>query len=114
MEDIEPPRLSQAALETLAVIAYLQPVTRSRIASIRGVNVESVLAKLIERDIVAEAGREQSPGQPILYRTTNEFLRVFGLKDLKELPGLEQFAATPEEVEKIRKRLGVYEQLSIE
>jgi segregation and condensation protein B len=79
-------RLSPAALETLAIIAYRQPVTRSQIEAIRGVNSEHALATLIRRGLVEEVGRQNAPGRPILYGTTFEFLRAFGLKSLDELP----------------------------
>jgi segregation and condensation protein B len=79
-------RLSAAALETLAIIAYRQPVTRSQIEAIRGVNSEHALATLLRRGLVEEVGRQNAPGRPILYGTTFEFLRAFGLKSLDELP----------------------------
>lgn len=79
-------QLSHAALETLAIIAYKQPITRAEIESIRGVKVEGVLANLLERNLVQEVGRKESPGRPILYGTTSEFLCQFGLKSLDELP----------------------------
>ncbi len=79
-------RLSPAALETLAIVAYQQPVTRSRIERVRGVNSDSVLANLELRDLVREVGRETSPGQPRLYGTTMRFLQVMGLRSLEDLP----------------------------
>ena len=85
---------SRAALETLAVIAYRQPVTRLEIEAVRGVKVEGVLATLLERDLIEEVGRREGPGRPILYGTTVEFLRYFGLKDLQSLPPLETFKDT--------------------
>ncbi len=81
--------LSQAALETLSIIAYYQPVTKARIESIRGVNTDHVLTMLLERGLIQEAGRGTGPGRPVLYATTNGFLVYFGLKDLKDLPELE-------------------------
>ncbi len=78
--------LSQAALETLAIIAYRQPVTRVDIESIRGVKVDGVVETLIKRRFIRTAGRKDAPGRPILYGTTREFLKYFGLKDLSELP----------------------------
>lgn len=81
--------LTQAAYETLAIVAYQQPVTRARIEQIRGVSADSVLAKLIEKNLVMEAGRDDTPGKPYLYETTDEFLRSFGFASLKELPRLE-------------------------
>lgn len=82
------PRLSAAALETLAIIAYRQPITRPQIESIRGVNCESVIHNLLARGLIEEAGRQDSVGHPILYRTTFEFLQYFGLTSLDELPPL--------------------------
>ena len=81
--------LSQAALETLSIIAYYQPVTKARIEAIRGVNTDHVLAMLLERGLIQEAGRGGGPGRPVLYSTTNGFLEYFGLRDLKDLPELE-------------------------
>ncbi len=83
-----PFRLSRAALETLAVIAYRQPVTRAEIESIRGVDCSGVLEGLVERRLVRIAGRRDVPGRPLVYATTPHFLEVFGLKDLKSLPTL--------------------------
>lgn len=80
--------LSRAALETLAVVAYRQPVTRSEIEDIRGVNVEGALSTLIERGLVREVGRKQAPGRPILYGTTSKFLQYFGINSLEDLPPL--------------------------
>ncbi|WP_024615983.1 SMC-Scp complex subunit ScpB [Clostridium sp. Ade.TY] len=83
--------LSQASLESLSIIAYKQPITRVDIDEIRGVKSESAIQKLLERDLVEEVGRLDVPGRPILYGTTNEFLRQFGLTSIKELPSLEFF-----------------------
>ncbi len=83
-------RLSGAALETLAVIAYRQPVTRSEIERIRGVNVDGVLQTLLRRNLVRITGREKKIGRAILYGTTREFLVSFGLKSIKELPSYEE------------------------
>ncbi|NLZ38807.1 MAG: SMC-Scp complex subunit ScpB [Firmicutes bacterium] len=80
--------LSQAALETLAIIAYRQPVTKIDIENIRGVKVDAVLNTLEKRRFIRTMGRKDAPGRPILYGTTKEFLRYFGLKDLNELPRL--------------------------
>ena len=84
-------KLSLQALETLAVIAYKQPVTAPEIAEIRGVDSGGVLASLISRKLVTTAGRKQVIGRPILYKTTKEFLLRFGLKDVAELPSMEEF-----------------------
>lgn len=81
--------LSQAAFETLAIIAYNQPVTRARIEQLRGVNSDSAVIRLVERNLIREAGRMDSPGKPMLYETTEEFLRSFGFKSPRDLPVLE-------------------------
>lgn len=80
--------LSQAALETLAIVAYKQPVTRHQISSIRGVNADGVLRALVDRGLVEEAGREATPGRPVLYATTPAFLERLGLPSLAALPSL--------------------------
>lgn len=85
-------RLSTAALETLAVIAYRQPVTRAEIEQIRGVKVERVLSNLLEKGIIREDGHKEAAGKPILYRTSYEFLKLFGLSSLEELPQLDSEA----------------------
>jgi len=87
-----PSRLSRAALETLAIIAYKQPISRVEIDAIRGVNSEAVLGTLLRRNLITIKGRSTSVGRPLLYGTTEEFLRYFGLKSLNDLP-------TPEELE---------------
>jgi segregation and condensation protein B len=81
--------LSRAALEVLAIIAYQQPVTRPQIDSIRGVNSDSVLRTLLRHGLIEEAGRSMSPGRPILYTITSDFLQYFGLNALEELPPLD-------------------------
>lgn len=83
-------RLSQAALETLAIIAYLQPVTRAQVEAIRGVNSDGVLRSLLAKGLIQEVGRLETVGRPILYGTTPFFLQYFGLSDLAELPALSQ------------------------
>jgi segregation and condensation protein B len=85
-------RLSQAALEALAVVAYEQPVSRQGVNAVRGVNSEGVLSSLQEKGLVREVGRDAQQGNAILYGTTRQFLEKFGLKDLTELPPLEEFA----------------------
>lgn len=100
-------RLSQAALETLAVIAYNQPITRAGVVSIRGVNSDSPINSLIEKGLVREAGRDASPGQPILYATTRTFLEKFGLASPADLPDLSEYAPDEESRALIRERLGV-------
>lgn len=81
-------RLTKAALETLGIVAYKQPVTRHQISSIRGVNSDGVLRALVDRGLVAEVGREETPGRPVLYGTTPEFLERLGLPSLSALPPL--------------------------
>ncbi len=88
---IPPTRLSLAALETLAVIAYKQPVTVPEIQDIRGVHASGVIKTLLDKKFVTTAGRKDVLGRPILYKTTKEFLVHFGLKDLGELPSMEEF-----------------------
>jgi segregation and condensation protein B len=81
-------RLTKAALETLSIVAYKQPVTRHQISGIRGVSSEGVLRALVDRGLVAEVGREETPGRPVLYGTTPEFLERLGLPSLSALPPL--------------------------
>lgn len=83
--------LSQASLESLAIIAYKQPITRIDIDEIRGVKSESAIQRLIEKELIKEVGRLEVPGRPILFGTTEEFLRQFGLKTLKELPSIDLY-----------------------
>jgi segregation and condensation protein B len=91
-KSLKPPmRLSLQALETLAVVAYKQPVTAPEISEIRGVDTSGVLGSLISRKLITTAGRKQVIGRPILYKTTRDFLLRFGLKDLSELPSIEEF-----------------------
>lgn len=97
------PPLTPAQAETLAIIAYLQPVSRPEIARIRGVNAESAAASLLERGIVEESGRSQFGA--VLYRTTDLFLRLFGLRSLEELPDISAFDPSPELQEELRERL---------
>src|SRR5215813_10190669 len=92
IKSLRPPlRLSMPALETLAVIAYKQPVTGPEILEIRGVQGGGVLKTLLDRKLIAAAGRKNVIGKPILYKTTKEFMIQFGLKDLSELPSLKEF-----------------------
>lgn len=83
--------LSQASIESLAIIAYKQPITRIDIDEIRGVKSESALQKLVDKNLIVEVGRLEVPGRPILYGTTDEFLRQFGLQTLRELPSLDLY-----------------------
>jgi len=91
-KSLKPPiRLSLPALETLAVIAYKQPITGPEIAEIRGVDTSGVLATLMDRKLITTSGRKAVVGRPILYKTTKEFLLRFGLSDLNEMPSVEEF-----------------------
>lgn len=98
-------RLSQAALETLAVIAYHQPVTREMVKGIRGVNSDGVISSLVDKGLVRELGRDPQHGQAIIYGTTSAFLEKFGLRSTKDLPDLEQFAPDEQSRQFIRERL---------
>ena len=91
--------LSRAALETLAIIAYQQPVTRPQIDSIRGVNSDSMMKSLLNKGLILESGRADGPGRPILYSTTPEFLQHFGLSSILEMPSLAPLAEPEEEGE---------------
>lgn len=90
--------LSQAAYEVLSIIAYKQPVTRAQIEQIRGVSSDSAIGRLMERNLISESGRLDAPGKPILYATTDEFLRCFGFKNISDLPIL---SLTPMEEQEI-------------
>jgi segregation and condensation protein B len=85
-EEPQPARLSQSSLETLAVVAYRQPVTRAEIEAVRGVSADAGVAKLLERELIAVVGRAELPGRPIQYGTTDRFLELVGVKSLEELP----------------------------
>jgi segregation and condensation protein B len=89
-------RLSRPALETLAIVAYRQPVSRPEVDAVRGVNSEAVLDSLLERRLIRIAGRKDSPGRPFLYETTREFLVAFGLRNVQELPKVEGELLVPE------------------
>lgn len=84
--------LSPAALESLSIVAYHQPVTKSSVEFIRGVNSDGPMSRLVERGLIEECGRLDAPGRPILYKTTKEFLRSFGLNTLSDLPDIEELA----------------------
>lgn len=84
--------LSQASLETLAIIAYKQPITKAQVDYIRGVKSESCFSRLVEKELIHDVGRMDGPGRPILYGTTDNFLKLFGLKSIKELPTLKPLA----------------------
>jgi segregation and condensation protein B len=100
-----PDELTPALLETLAVVAYLQPVTRAETAEVRGVSSEWALSSLEERGLVEQQGRADTPGAPIIYGTGDRFLKLFGLRSLDELPPLEEFSLQASEVEGLRSRL---------
>ena len=83
--------ISQAALETIAIICYRQPVTRTQIAEIRGVRTDSVILTLVDKGLIKEAGRLKEPGNPILYKTSEKLLEIMGINNIKDLPGLQNF-----------------------
>ncbi len=91
-------RLSKVALETLAIIAYRQPVSRAEIEQIRGVNADYAIDKLLEKELIEIAGRSPGPGKPLLYSTSGKFMDYFGLKSMEDLPQLKEFQATIEEI----------------
>ena len=88
LESRKPPKLSQPALEVLAIVAYFQPVTRAYVEQVRGVDSSYTVGLLLERGLICEAGRLNVPGRPMQFRTTKDFLRAFGLSSLEELPEL--------------------------
>ena len=94
-----PPRLSRPLMETVAIIAYRQPITRPEIEQLRGVDTGGVLETLLERRLIKIAGRKEAPGRPMVYETTDEFLELFGLKDLEGLPDLSEFREIERAVE---------------
>ena len=118
LEQRKPPMLSQPALETLAIVAYFQPVTRAYIDRVRGVDSSYTVSVLTERGLIEICGRLDVPGRPSLFRTTDAFLRTMGIRDLSELPELPDLSAS-EGVEKLQKAIeelqnaGVQEQLSL-
>ncbi len=104
LETRKPPKLSAAAMEVLTLVAYFQPVTRTYIEQIRGVDSSYTVGLLTERELIEPCGRLDVPGRPVLYRTTPGFLRAFGLKSLEELPELEELPGAlepPEAAEKV-------------
>ena len=98
-------KLSQAAMETLAIVAYLQPCTRAGVASVRGVNSDSSINSLVEKGLIREAGQADAPGSPTLYATTRGFLEKFGLRSVRDLPNLDEFAPDDATRQLIRERL---------
>lgn len=99
LENPETNTLSQAALETLAIIAYNEPITRVQVDAIRGVGSAQIIRKLVAKGFIKESGRSELPGRPILYETTNEFLDYFGLSSTEDLPNIEEIINESEEVE---------------
>ncbi len=95
--------LSQAALETLAIICYRQPVTRTQIAELRGVRTDSVILTLVDKGLIKDAGRLKEPGNPILYKITERFLELLGIESLNELPPLEDLKENKEDIPKMDK-----------
>lgn len=93
--------LSQSLLETLAIIAYKQPITKGQIEEIRGVSAEHAVNKLMEKNLVTELGRMDTPGKPILFGTSKDFLRYFGFQNITELPKLKEETAEPQQTEEI-------------
>ncbi len=104
--DGQPARLSPAALETLAIVAYKQPVSRAQMAVIRGVNVDAVVRTLCQRGYVEEVGRDPGPGQAVLYGTSRLFLERLGVDSLADLPALGDFVPSAEVVEALERGLG--------
>ena len=102
-------KLSQAAMETLAIVAYTQPTTRAQVASVRGVNSDSSINSLVEKGLVREAGTADTPGNPTLYATTRAFLEKFGLRSTADLPDLSEFAPT---IPRARSFASVFPQLT--
>ena len=100
-------QLSPAAIECLAIIAYLQPVSRPQIGEIRGVNSDSPIRNLLERELIVDVGRTQAKGGAVLYGTTRRFEAMFGLCDIKGLPPLDEFALTEDAKADLRRRLGL-------
>lgn len=97
LENPETNVLSQAALETLAIIAYNEPMTRVEVDKVRGVSSSQMIRKLVAKGLIKESGRSDLPGRPILYETTNDFLDYFGLSNIEELPDMEKYIEKSEE-----------------
>lgn len=106
IENPETNTLSQAALETLAIIAYNEPITRIQVDAIRGVGSVSIIRKLVAKGFVKESGRSDLPGRPILYETTNEFLDYFGLSSVEDLPDISEFVS--QEVDEVEENNDLY------
>ena len=101
MDNRPKPNLSQAALEVLSIVAYNQKTTRAEIEKIRGVSSDSALNKLLEYNLVEEAGKSDLPGKPMTYKTTNDFLKTFGYKSLEDLPPLPTFEEATKDLENL-------------
>lgn len=101
----KPPRLTRPLLETLAIVAYRQPITRPEIEQLRGVDTGGVLETLLERRLIKIAGRKEAPGRPMVYATTPEFLEAFSLKDLDSLPDLSEFKEIQEAAEAVSEQM---------
>ena len=104
--DSQSSKLSAPALETLAIVAYKQPISRAQIASIRGVNVDGVVRMLVNRRYIAPVGKDSGPGQALLFGTTEYFLESLGLNSLQDLPKLDEFMPNKEVIEELDYRLG--------
>lgn len=98
LKQSNPKRLSRAALETLSIIAYKQPVVKSEVEHIRGVNCDYTIQKLLDKELIEITGREESPGKPLIYATSEKFMNYFGLKSIKDLPQLKEFKEKEEEI----------------
>jgi segregation and condensation protein B len=91
-------KLSKAAVETLAIIAYKQPITKTEIEQIRGVNCDYAIKKLLDKELIHIAGKAETAGRPLLYQSTEKFLEYFGINSLKELPTLKDIAEEPQQI----------------
>lgn len=105
-EPLKPVRLTQATLETLAIVAYRQPATRAEVEFVRGVDSSSGLRTLLERRLIRIMGKDSGPGRALIYGTTREFLSLFNLRDLKDLPTIEDFDLTPQSPKAVAKAEG--------
>jgi segregation and condensation protein B len=110
----EKKKLSTAAMETLAIIAYKQPITKSEIELIRGVNCDYSVQKLLEKDLIAISGRSSGPGKPILYETSQSFMDHFGLRNQKDLPQLKDIQSLENSINPEDSNVGEYETISTE
>lgn len=108
IENPESNLLSQSALETLAIIAYNEPITRIQVETIRGVNCTQIIRKLVAKGLIKESGRSDMPGRPILYETTSEFLDYFGLSTIEDLPDMKDFIAESETIDDEDKESDLY------